>query len=113
MSAQTKKVCAICTPQCIRVCPVAERRSFFRKGIPCPQCGKRFLPGEESHCPSCELEIRTVCPECLAVNTMDDGVCSACGFMHKRVDPGPSPWYIYTPPERIGEYAPPPGADTL
>ena len=43
------KSCTVCTPQCIRRCPIVEKRSIARKSVPCPECGHKFV----TNCPKC------------------------------------------------------------
>lgn len=106
--AKPKKICAVCTPNCIRSCSIVARREKLSKTVTCPSC-KGKIPMGERRCPTCGLVVETVCPKCLSVNTMEDGTCSSCGFQAHRVDQGPSQWYSYTPDDQVGVFAPPPG----
>lgn len=106
--AKLRKTCEVCTPKCIRSCPIVEQRERFHKMTRCPACGAR-MPVSAEACPECGEGVDSVCPECLGVNTFVDGTCTACGYTPRRVDLGPSQWYRYESPDLVGKLAPPPG----
>ncbi len=108
MAEGIKKRCVICTPHCVRDCPIVKHRRYFSRSLKCPECKTRFEI-EQEVCQQCGFKIESICLKCGALNSWVENKCSECGFSHVNLNKGFSQWYMYKPKSKLGELAEPPG----
>lgn len=74
-----RKVCAICQPNCVRVCPLSKYRSELRRHPKCPVCGAA-LSSRRAVCEQCGHIPSAPCPKCGNDMSVLAESCDHCGY---------------------------------